>query len=276
MTEGESDNFYHFHDNRVLPSHVTSGLAKEEGAPLTDAALLILIQCLSWGVLNPAFFMPAACLALQFTCGNPHALQHAAIRRECATLSSMSLETGIARRLVVQARLHHQRHQHQQRHCLPRSRRARHPLRQKRLSHHLRLRLLRHATGPPTAASHTHCESWQNPSCMMSQLGRCMHVDQGDASDSGTAFGLRAGAGRKIIRCELSVDGCKTWRLGAIHRAAPPNEFGKHWAWVFWEISIPLSAPPSTAWTWTGLEAHRALSRCHHAHGCCVALLRSV
>lgn len=53
------------------------------------------------------------------------------------------------------------------------------------------------------------------------------------------------GAGRKIIRCELSVDGCKTWRLGTIHRAGPPNEFGRHWAWVFWEISIPLSAHPS-------------------------------
>ena len=31
VTEGESNNFYHFHDNRVLPSHVTSTLAKEEG-----------------------------------------------------------------------------------------------------------------------------------------------------------------------------------------------------------------------------------------------------
>jgi hypothetical protein len=67
---------------------------------------------------------------------------------------------------------------------------------------------------------------------------------------------MRAGAGRKIIRCELSVDGCKTWRLGDIHRAAPPNQFGKHWAWVFWEISIPLSAHPQhslhveMAWTW--------------------------
>ena len=32
VTEGESDNFYHFHDNRVLPSHVTEQLAKAEGA----------------------------------------------------------------------------------------------------------------------------------------------------------------------------------------------------------------------------------------------------
>lgn len=33
VTEGESDNFYHFHDNRVLPSHVTEALAKKEGVP---------------------------------------------------------------------------------------------------------------------------------------------------------------------------------------------------------------------------------------------------
>jgi hypothetical protein len=31
VTEAESDNFYHFHDNRVLPSHVTEVLAKKEG-----------------------------------------------------------------------------------------------------------------------------------------------------------------------------------------------------------------------------------------------------
>ena len=31
VTESESDNFYHFHDNRVLPSHVTEQLAKSEG-----------------------------------------------------------------------------------------------------------------------------------------------------------------------------------------------------------------------------------------------------
>lgn len=31
VTETESDNFYHFHDNRVLPSHVTEVLAKKEG-----------------------------------------------------------------------------------------------------------------------------------------------------------------------------------------------------------------------------------------------------
>lgn len=32
VKETESDSFYHFYDNRVLPSHVDDALAKEEGA----------------------------------------------------------------------------------------------------------------------------------------------------------------------------------------------------------------------------------------------------
>jgi nitrate reductase (NAD(P)H) len=31
VTEQESDNFYHFHDNRVMPPHVDEELAKKEG-----------------------------------------------------------------------------------------------------------------------------------------------------------------------------------------------------------------------------------------------------
>ena len=41
VTEGESDNFYHFHDNRVLPSHVTEQMAKAEGEEEKRAALLV-------------------------------------------------------------------------------------------------------------------------------------------------------------------------------------------------------------------------------------------
>ena len=35
VAESESDNHYHFMDNRVLPSHVDEALAKEEGLLLT-------------------------------------------------------------------------------------------------------------------------------------------------------------------------------------------------------------------------------------------------
>lgn len=33
VTSEESQNFYHFHDNRVLPSHVDESIATKEGAP---------------------------------------------------------------------------------------------------------------------------------------------------------------------------------------------------------------------------------------------------
>lgn len=34
VTSEESQNFYHFHDNRVLPSHVDEIIANKEGAHL--------------------------------------------------------------------------------------------------------------------------------------------------------------------------------------------------------------------------------------------------
>ena len=56
---------------------------------------------------------------------------------------------------------------------------------------------------------------------------------------------LHAG-GQKIIRCELSIDDAKTWRLAEIKRIQDrPNKGGKYWAWVFWEI--PVSTGLSSA-----------------------------
>ena len=46
------------------------------------------------------------------------------------------------------------------------------------------------------------------------------------------------------------MDGAKTWQLAEIHRACPPNAYGKHWAWVHWTLRIPLCepfAPPRVA-----------------------------
>ena len=58
-----------------------------------------------------------------------------------------------------------------------------------------------------------------------------------------TLGGCPAGAGRKIIRCEVSLDGAKSWQLADIHRACAPNAYGKHWAWVHWELRIPICKP---------------------------------
>ena len=48
------------------------------------------------------------------------------------------------------------------------------------------------------------------------------------------------GAGAKIIRCELSLDDGKTWRLAEQTHTTPPNAYGKHWAWVWWSIGVPI------------------------------------
>lgn len=51
--------------------------------------------------------------------------------------------------------------------------------------------------------------------------------------------------GNKIIRCELSLDDGKTWRLADVTQRAPPNAAGRHWAWVWWEISVPMGEQDS-------------------------------
>ncbi|GIL55781.1 hypothetical protein Vafri_11308 [Volvox africanus] len=60
--------------------------------------------------------------------------------------------------------------------------------------------------------------------------------------DSNTPYTMRgyayAGGGRKIIRCEVSLDDGKTWRLGDIHRFEKPNAYGKYWCWVHWTLDI--------------------------------------
>ncbi|KAK9807828.1 hypothetical protein WJX72_010494 [[Myrmecia] bisecta] len=55
-------------------------------------------------------------------------------------------------------------------------------------------------------------------------------------SISGYAY---TGGGRNIIRCEVSLDNGKSWRLADITQQGEPNEYGKIWTWFFW--SLPVS-----------------------------------
>ena len=50
---------------------------------------------------------------------------------------------------------------------------------------------------------------------------------------------MLAGGGRKVIRCEVSLDGGDSWRLADIERHEKPTPYNKHWCWVFWSIAIP-------------------------------------
>ena len=49
-----------------------------------------------------------------------------------------------------------------------------------------------------------------------------------------------AGGGRRVIRCELSLDSGETWRRAEIERSETPTPHNKTWCWVFW--SVPVSA----------------------------------
>lgn len=58
------------------------------------------------------------------------------------------------------------------------------------------------------------------------------------------------GNGTKIIRCEVSLDDGKSWRLADIVQRAEPNAYGKHWAWVWWELDIPIGERRLGAAAW--------------------------
>lgn len=49
------------------------------------------------------------------------------------------------------------------------------------------------------------------------------------------------GNGAKIIRCEVTLDGGKSWRLANIRRFEKPTAAGKYWCWVFWDIEVDVA-----------------------------------
>jgi nitrate reductase (NAD(P)H) len=49
------------------------------------------------------------------------------------------------------------------------------------------------------------------------------------------------GNGNKIIRCEVSLDDGKSWRLAEVTHSTDPTPYGKHWAWVWWKLDVPIA-----------------------------------
>jgi hypothetical protein len=47
----------------------------------------------------------------------------------------------------------------------------------------------------------------------------------------------RAGGGRRVIRCEVSLDG-EAWRRAEIERHETPTPANKTWCWVFWSVAV--------------------------------------
>jgi len=50
-----------------------------------------------------------------------------------------------------------------------------------------------------------------------------------------------SGGGRKVTRCEVSLDGGRTWRQADVSRGDRPTPAGKHWCWVRWSIDVRVA-----------------------------------
>lgn len=63
-----------------------------------------------------------------------------------------------------------------------------------------------------------------------------------NAGDKYTVKGYAyTGGGRAVTRVEVSLDGGYKWRLCNIDRPCPPNMYGKHWCWIFWNLEVDVS-----------------------------------
>ncbi|KAF8370001.1 hypothetical protein HHK36_031969 [Tetracentron sinense] len=48
------------------------------------------------------------------------------------------------------------------------------------------------------------------------------------------------GAGRKVTRVEVTMDGGETWLLCALDQPVKPNKHGKDWCWCFWCLEVEV------------------------------------
>ena len=190
--QDESSNYYHYHDNRVLPSHVDEKLANDEGAwgaGARDGSARAAAASEGSRRTSPAPF-PV----------DPHPPhQHPA--------GWWYHPDFIINDLNVQSAIGYPAHDEVV------------PLAAPGATYAVRgyaycgatsagpaaLGLLAPAPPPASAAPHTRPEQPRTSS----------HP---------------AGNGNKIIRCEVSLDDGQSWRLAQVTHSTPPTAYGKHWA----------------------------------------------
>jgi len=51
---------------------------------------------------------------------------------------------------------------------------------------------------------------------------------------------VRVGAGKKVTRVEVTLDGGETWLLCALDHPEKPTKFGKYWCWCFWSVEVEV------------------------------------
>ncbi|KAJ1618068.1 Oxidoreductase, molybdopterin-binding domain-containing protein [Pavlovales sp. CCMP2436] len=50
-----------------------------------------------------------------------------------------------------------------------------------------------------------------------------------------------SGGGKKVIRCEISLDSGVTWEGGVVEHPETPTEYGKYWCHCLWSFSVSIS-----------------------------------
>ncbi|WVZ74836.1 hypothetical protein U9M48_022962, partial [Paspalum notatum var. saurae] len=50
-----------------------------------------------------------------------------------------------------------------------------------------------------------------------------------------------SGAGKKVTRVELTLNGGQTWLLCALNHPEKPTKYGKYWCWCFWSADVEVA-----------------------------------
>ncbi|RCV07051.1 hypothetical protein SETIT_1G212900v2 [Setaria italica] len=50
-----------------------------------------------------------------------------------------------------------------------------------------------------------------------------------------------SGAGKKVTRVEVTLDGGETWLLCALNHPEKPTKYGKYWCWCFWSVNVEVA-----------------------------------
>ncbi|KAG2659404.1 hypothetical protein PVAP13_1KG354600 [Panicum virgatum] len=66
-----------------------------------------------------------------------------------------------------------------------------------------------------------------------------------NAATTQSAYTVRgfaySGAGKKVTRVEVTLDGGETWLLCALDHPEKPTKFGKYWCWCFWSVDVEVA-----------------------------------
>ncbi|PVH66576.1 hypothetical protein PAHAL_1G285500 [Panicum hallii] len=66
-----------------------------------------------------------------------------------------------------------------------------------------------------------------------------------NAATTQSAYTVRgfaySGAGKKVTRVDVTLDGGETWLLCALDHPEKPTKFGKCWCWCFWSVDVEVA-----------------------------------